>query len=1109
MKTASKRFVAVWAAMAGAALCAWATPLRAGPADDARQILAASGTKGGLIVHLGCGDGKITAALRAADATIVQGLDTSAEKVKEARANIAEAGFYGEVAAREFDGKVVPFIDNTVNLLVVDSAYSVSRGEMMRVLCPKGVLCTRDGREWKAEVKPWPADIDEWTHYQHDPQGTMVGADKVVGPPQRIQWVGDPKWLRNHDFMSSMYALVSSGGRVFYIIDEGLRQHIFLPARWTLIARDGFNGTVLWRRPLADWHPTNWPLKSGPGYLPRRLVAVGDRVYATLGLIQPVTAIDAVTGQTVRTYDGTRATEEIVCSDGVLYLLVDPGRQPVNYRAEAATYSEINRANSGWGWTTERPDRTIMAVEADSGRKIWTHTAKVAPLTVTVAQTRIFFFNGERMVALDRKTGRQEWVSDGPARVSIMAATGAAPRVVYSDGVLVFCHSTRTIGFSAENGHVLWEGKTLPSGHFCPNDLFVIKGLVWSAHTGAAQQKGTHFAALDLHTGQTAKDLVAENLPAFPMHARCYPSRATEQYIMTAGIGTEFYTVGGSKVELFNYVRGSCIYGVMPCNGLLYKPPDSCACYYMSKLPYFCALAPAGRTPAPAALTPEERRLEKGPAYPEVSAQKPGANAAGQDEWPMYRHDAARTGYSPTQVPADLKKSWETNLGGRLTQPVIAGGRVYVASVDAHTLYALDAGTGKVLWKFVAGGRIDSPPTIRQGTVLFGSADGWVYCLRAADGVLAWRRLVAPEDRQLISAQRPESVWPVHGSVLVYGNVVYALAGRNMFFDGGMRLARLDAATGGRLSETVLNELDPQTGANLQTLIIGKSMPVANSDILSCDGKYVYMQAQRFDMEGKRVGVAPMSPKSAIIDGGAMHLFCSTGFLDDVWFHRSYWTYAENFPEGWSEYNRAQNQAPSGRIMVLDESRAYGFRADGLGNTLLPTPTYRLYAADKAAGGEAAQAGAGAIGAAGKRAAKGAKGAGNAEKARGVAAATNNIAGPFKVHWQIQSPSLLASAMALGGRNLFVAGPPDVADESKMLGFLPGADDDINRQLKAQDDAWRGKMGALLWVVSAADGQKLAEYKLEGVPVWDGMSVAGGRLFISLASGTVACWDRK
>jgi len=35
---------------------------RAAPADDARTILDATGTQGGLIVHLGCGDGRLTAA---------------------------------------------------------------------------------------------------------------------------------------------------------------------------------------------------------------------------------------------------------------------------------------------------------------------------------------------------------------------------------------------------------------------------------------------------------------------------------------------------------------------------------------------------------------------------------------------------------------------------------------------------------------------------------------------------------------------------------------------------------------------------------------------------------------------------------------------------------------------------------------------------------------------------------------------------------------------------------------------------------------------------------------------------------------------------------------
>jgi hypothetical protein len=531
----------------------------------------------------------------------------------------------------------------------------------------------------------------------------------------------------------------------------------------------------------------------------------------------------------------------------------------------------------------------------------------------------------------------------------------------------------------------------------------------------------------------------------------------------------------------------------MPCNGLLYKPPDSCACYYLSKLEYFCALAPAKGDGGTASQAPEEARLERGPVYAAAGAG-PAATASA-DDWPMYRRDAARSGASPAAVPAELKKAWAVALGGRLTQPVIAGGKVFVASVDAHVLYALDAAAGKVLWKHIGGGRIDSPPTLHRGAVLFGSADGWVNCLRGEDGAAVWRYRVAPDDRQLVSCQRPESIWPVSGSVLLHGGVVYALAGRNMFFDGGMRLVRLDAATGAKLSETVLDELDPETGKNLQTLIAAKTMPVANPDLLSCDGKYVYMAKQKFDLEGKRVGIAPIGVKPPAEPAETMHLFSPTGFLDDTWFHRTYWIYGESCGEGWGDYNRAWKQTPSGRLMVFDQSRAYGFRPDNLGNTLLPETTYRLYAADtKLREASLAEPKAEKRGKAAKK--------GGRDPAAG-------IAGPYKVYWQIPSPPLLVNAMVLAGGKLFVAGPPDVADEAKMLGFLPGADDELNRELKAQDEAWRGKMGALLWVVAAEDGNKLAEYKLESIPVWDGMSVAGGRLFMSLKNGAVACWERK
>ena len=453
----------------------------------------------------------------------------------------------------------------------------------------------------------------------------------------------------------------------------------------------------------------------------------------------------------------------------------------------------------------------------------------------------------------------------------------------------------------------------------------------------------------------------------------------------------------------------------------------------------------------------------------------------------MYRHDPARSGFTRSPLSPDLKKSWAVHLGGKLTQPVVVGGKVFVAAVDQQTLYALDADSGKTQWEYTAGGRIDSSPTLYKGMVLFGSADGWVYCLRAEDGALAWRYLVAPGERQHVSYQQLESVWPVSGSVLVFGDAVYCLAGRNMFFDGGLRLVRLDVATGEVISETMMDQNDPETGKNLQTLITAKYMPVANPDLFSCDGDYLYMQAQKFDLEGNRLEIAPALRKAKDSeDEGGRHLFCQTGFLDDLWFHRSYWIYGEDCGEGWGAYAGTRNSTPCGRIMVFDDSRAYAFRSEPLGNMLHPRTRYRLYAADKNGAQPAAREEQG--------------------KQRRRGKGESRAIGGFKVYWELESLPLLVNAMTLGGKSLFICGPPDVADETTMLGFLPGADDEINRQLRAQDEAWRGMKGGLLWVVSAEDGKKLAEYKLESIPVFDGMAAAGGRLFLSMKDGSVVCF---
>jgi len=248
-------------------------------ADSGSEILEATGIKGGVVVHVGCGDGELTRQLPPNHRYLVLGLDVDRQNVAKARAAALAAGGYGTVSFDTFDGENLPYIDNFANLVVVSSRQGVTDVEIMGVLAPGGVAHVKEADGWKKTVKPRPDEMDDWSHYLHDPTGNAVSHDSLIEPPARYQWTGGPRYSRQHDHMSSVSAVVSSGGGVFYILDEAPRASILIPPQWKLIARDAFNGTVLWKRDIDSWHNHMWPLKSGPQIMARRLVAVGDRVY--------------------------------------------------------------------------------------------------------------------------------------------------------------------------------------------------------------------------------------------------------------------------------------------------------------------------------------------------------------------------------------------------------------------------------------------------------------------------------------------------------------------------------------------------------------------------------------------------------------------------------------------------------------------------------------------------------------------------------------------------------------------------------------------------------------------------------------------------------------
>ena len=63
---------------------------------------------------------------------------------------------------------------------------------------------------------------------------------------------------------------------------------------------------------------------------------------------------------------------------------------------------------------------------------------------------------------------------------------------------------------------------------------------------------------------------------------------------------------------------------------------------------------------------------------------------------------------------------------------------VYVGS-DDHDVYALNAGTGALLWKYSTGNAVVSSPAVANEVVYVGSFDNKVYALNAATGALLWK----------------------------------------------------------------------------------------------------------------------------------------------------------------------------------------------------------------------------------------------------------------------------------------------------------------------------------------------------------------------------------
>ncbi|HJX27792.1 MAG TPA: PQQ-binding-like beta-propeller repeat protein, partial [Thermoanaerobaculia bacterium] len=139
------------------------------------------------------------------------------------------------------------------------------------------------------------------------------------------------------------------------------------------------------------------------------------------------------------------------------------------------------------------------------------------------------------------------------------------------------------------------------------------------------------------------------------------------------------------------------------------------------------------------------------------------------------------------------KQRWRADHGGSwvLGAPAVWDGKVFAGSSDSRFLHAVDARSGRELWRLPTPGTAWSSPAIAGSTLYCADTSGLVYALDARTGRKLWDYQISPG----ILA----SPVPVDGAVLIAGGsdgILYALGAgggggqkRAVFWDDSLEKA--------------------------------------------------------------------------------------------------------------------------------------------------------------------------------------------------------------------------------------------------------------------------------------------------------------------------------
>jgi outer membrane protein assembly factor BamB len=878
---------------------------------------------------------------------------------------------------------ILPYADNMVDVVIATRADAgtlsrLSASEVLRVLTPGGkaiigttggttaqqvdrwILAGRvesgkiretDSGMWLRFSKPVPAGIDDWSHWEHSPDNNPVSTDQVIKAPYMTQFLAEPYYI-------GMPAITTAAGGRTFLATGHIAHHV---REWDmvnkLIARNGYNGTVLWRRDLPD------------GYLAHRsaFVATKDIFYMLDG--DGCLMLDARTGAEkgriqIPGLEGD--WKWMAMKDGVLYAMAgDKGGQ--------AKVIKGDRNFGGWSWADlsegyyTKPrvpwgfGNKVAAYKLDDKRVLWEHTEEtpIDSRALAMRDNRLFLYcPTSHLRSLNTETGDTEWTNSSYQTLNLIEQPGrglvstpgfrSACIAVAGPEALIIQGQTRmnVIALSPKNGELLWQKKKFTNN---PNAIFLDDQAVLGVGP-----RGSH-VAIDPVSGTVRDDYTFRK-------AACTRLTATPDSLFVRGEGTLRFDRASKKVLVDGGVRPACNDGALPANGMLYIGPWACDC----NLSLIGAMAKcsAGDFRFDHVATEAER------LHTEKDFEKVAPLEVKAADWPTYRANNQRTSSTTARLakpnapkgtrpaPAWINTPKQPHIP---TAPVSAGGLVFVAG-QCGKVRAIDARNGQVRWTFATGAPIKAPPTIAESRAYVGSGDGYVYALEAATGRLLWRFRAAPVERHIMVYGNLCSTWPVNTGVLVEGGVAYFAAG---IIDGdGTYVYALDAETGkikwqnnssGHLSAELRKGVSAQGNLTIQgnelLMAGGNQVNPARFDIRTgkCldqtfvpgntkDGRPKVIQGNPKANHGKFVGV--FLGDHAIAGGRALYASAeNVANKDSFVVHNGRRFLPMNFggiPPAWSDETVALVNFRDGKLVCCDGNKARERIEKGLPATATP-----------------------------------------------------------------------------------------------------------------------------------------------------------------------------